>query len=233
MPGERVEIGRKSVTLPALSAPAACGDLAVSGHSAATVCLPLGATESRPVVLVVPSGPSRAVCEALHATARKFPFVLCPASQEPARKPGALADLQKELRAALAALKAKFTAHVDPGSIVLVARGITAEQSVFIAQQEPSFFRRLILIDGGAENFSAGFTSVFGARHGERVLFVCTDEPCRARASVKAALADRDGVGVRVALAATPGTEWPTEAVRQEWDWLVAGDERYRRAQTP
>jgi hypothetical protein len=231
VPGERVELGRKRVTLPALSAHAACSDLPVAGHSAAIVCLPLGATESRPVVLVVPSGPSRAVCEALHATTRKFPFVLCPASSESGGKPGALADLEKGLRAALGALKAKFTAHVDPGSVVLVARGVPAEQSVFIAQQEPSFFRRLILIDGGVENFSAGFTSVFGARHGERVLFVCTDDTCRSRATVKAALADRDGVDVRVAVAAATGTEWPTEAVGREWDWLIAGDERYRRAQ--
>lgn len=231
VPGQNVETARSRQGLAPLEDRSECSELRAASQAGTVVCVPIGATESRPVVVVASSGPPREACDAWHVITDKFPFVLCPALVATAGRPGTLSQLRAGLRSALIALKHEYSAHVDPGSIVLVARGMLAEQSIFIAQQEPSFFRRLVLVDGGTETFSNLFISVFGQRGGERVLFVCGDDACRSTASARAAYAYRNGVEMRAALAAADsGTHWPTDAIADEWSWLVAGDPRYRRA---
>lgn len=220
----------------ALSAPSWRIELPVAGFAPAAVALPLGATTPRPLVIAVHGRADRPEwqCGTWRGVVGGQAFILCPRGK-PA--PGerfswsGAPDLGRELRAGLAALKQRFGGHVSSGPVVLVAHGLGAELAVDIVKQEPAFFSRVVLVEGGHEAWSATVAGVFARGRGDRVLFACGTQACEASAERAALFTSRAGsLSKAVAVEGGPDLAGPLlAALRRDWSWVVEGDPRFAK----
>jgi hypothetical protein len=165
----------QEVTGP-LTAAAEIVSLDVPGTRGARASVPLGATEPRPVVIVLHGKGESAgqYCKSWREISSALPFVLCPeltAEQDDGQ-------VEAHLRGALRALKDEFAEYVGKGPFMLAGAGSRADVAIKIAQQEPSFFNRLILVEGGYATFSATTGGTYRQRGGQRVLFACASREC-------------------------------------------------------
>jgi hypothetical protein len=184
-------------------------DLPVSGHGAATVAIPLGATSARPVLIALHGDSDRPEwhCGSWRGITGGTSFILCPrgvprAGTERFTYADAAAT-ERELRAALRALKDRFGDYLAPSPVMLAGLTLGAERAV-------------------------------ATRGGQRVLFVCTRPGCRqsvessvlflTRAGAAAQVVD-GGVGAHGLDATTSGT------LARIWPWLVQGDPRFARSE--
>lgn len=226
----------KPGVLVPLSAPHWRESLNVEGFGAASVALPLGATSARPVVVVLHGQGDRAEwqCGSFRGVLGGHVFVLCPAGQ--ARGDGlsgwgGFDETAAELRAGLAALKARYGAHVAKGSIALVGYGESASIAADLARQEPSFFGRVALVNGDPAAFSPSASKIFAERGGKRVLFFCTTKDCDDRGTERSLLLQRSGVQAKsVTREVGPYLDARfTDALKGEMAWLFEGDSRFAR----
>ena len=207
-------------------------DLDVPGYGAAKLAVPIGATEPRPIVIALHGAADRPewACGAWRGIAGPRPFVLCPrgvaradfAAPDTRYTFGAAADVARELRAGLAALKNQFGAHVAPGSVVFVGFELGADRVADIAQQEPTFFSRLALVAASADAWPTPEAALFGRRGGERVLFAAGPST-RAAAEQKAVLTRRGDAEAKAIFLADhrPALDPATiTLLRSEWGWL-------------
>ena len=229
-----------AVALPPLEAESWRIQLAVQGHLPASVAVPLGATQPRPIVVALHGDFDRAEwhCGSWRGITDGYPFILCPRGVPRLDSPAGserftfdhINNSEHELRAALRALKGRFGPHVSSGPVVLAGLTRGASHAVLLGKQEPSFFSRLVLIDGGHDRWSSGNAAAFAQRGGKRVLFVCTSDPCGHRAQRSSVFARGAGAEAR---AVRPGggaqglDERTAATLKQQWDWLIADDQRY------
>lgn len=225
--------------LPPLSAEGWLVALPVPGFGSASVAVPLGAIEPRPLVIALHGGADRPEwqCGTWVGIARSRPFVLCPRGVPTADPPGAARygwdstdKTLAELRAALKALKARFGAHVAPGPVVLAGFSTGTRAAVELARQEASFFSRLVLVAPEDDLVTPGLAGVFRRGGGRSVLLVCSDASCKSAAQ-------RYALFLRGAGAATKLLELPqygrvldarvASAIAAEYAWLVEGDARF------
>jgi hypothetical protein len=166
------------LVLAPLSAQSEIVALAVAGTDGARVSVPLGATDPRPIVIVLHADGERAdqYCKIWRGISGGRPFVLCPVL----RAQQTDEQVEAALRGALGALKSKFTDYVAGGSVMLAGFGSGAERAMQIARQEPSFFARLVLVDGGHASLSATAAGAYAQRGGQRLLLGCSKDSCRA-----------------------------------------------------
>ncbi|HEY8947220.1 MAG TPA: hypothetical protein VIM73_23410 [Polyangiaceae bacterium] len=222
--------------LAPLRAPSWLIDLPIEKMGAARVAVPLGAVSARPLVIALHGDNDRPEwpCGSYHGASQRRGFVLC--ARGVARSGsdrftvGSVEESARELRAALPALKQRFGAHLAKGPAVLAAIGPSVEHAIEIAREEPSFFAYLILVDGSLASLTPATAVRYGRAGGRRVLFVCTRAGCDTRVE-SAALALRSaGVETRVERVSNgTGLDEATAAlVRQQWDWLIRGDPRWR-----
>lgn len=231
--GSKSKHGKRA--LAPLSAPAWRVDLPVKGFGPATLALPLGATSARPIVVVLHGAHDRAEwqCGSFRGLLGGRVFILCPqgvASGEGGFYGlGSVDDSVAELRAGLAALKARFGAHVAASPILLIGYAEGAAVAADLARQEPAFFARVALVRGNPAAFSASATKIFAERGGKRVLFFCTDDSCDANAGERALLLTRLGVAAKSVRAdAGPYLDQGfVDALRGQLPWLVEGDARF------
>lgn len=184
--------------------------------------VPVGARRARPLALVIdaPEGHGR-LCDET-ARAAKEAFVLCP--DLAAWGPIAWDESRRLLRNWLARTKKRFGAHLAPGSVVLVARGSMTGLAMNLMREEPSFFERVVLIDGVGP--SSTLATLFAERGGKKLMLLCSTEECRRRSSASLVFARRAGVAVRDAV--FEGRLGAVPALGKHWSWLVQGDERWR-----
>ncbi|RYZ09669.1 MAG: hypothetical protein EOO73_01950 [Myxococcales bacterium] len=225
---------KKAGALAPLAAPSWRVPLEVKGFGAASVAVPLGATSARPIVVVLHGQSDRAEwqCGSFRGVFGARPFVLCPAGQAAGgglHGWGSFDDSAAELRAALAALKARFGAHVAKGAIALVGYGEGAAIAAELARQEPSFFARVALVNGDPTAFSSTASKIFAERGGKRVLFFCATKPCDERGAERAVLLQRGGVQAKSVLRDVgPFLDQPfTDALKGEMPWLLEDDSRF------
>jgi poly(3-hydroxybutyrate) depolymerase len=220
-----------------LTAPSWRSQLPVAGYGAATVVLPLGATRARPIVVVLHGARDRAEwqCGAFAGLLGGRAFILCP--RGPEVEPGyfglgSVDDSEAELRASLAALKARFGAYVAPSPVLLIGYAEGADVAADLARQEPSFFARVALLRGGASAFSSTGAKVFAERGGKRLLFFCVDEHCEQDGAARAMAVVRAGAEAKsVRRELGPYLDAPfIEALRPELPWLIEGDSRFAAA---
>ena len=195
--------------LDPLSAPAEAIPLRVPGFGDAMLSVPLGATQPRPLIIALHGNNDRPEwqCRSWRAIAQRNVWVLCPrglrrydsAADDPRFTYGSASQTAKELRAALTALKEKFQYYVAPGPVVLAGFSLGAGHAVAIANEEPEFFSRIVLIEGGTSNWSSGVATLFRDRGGKKVLFACGQESCRTKAVSRARLSGLLGIEARVA----------------------------------
>lgn len=221
--------------LPPLHAESWRIDLPVPGFEPASVAVPLGAREPRPVVIALHGIADRAEwqCGSWTGISKARPFVLCPRGIRRAKDEetwGDAARTEKELRAALTALKQRFGAHVASGPVVLAGYSLGALHAVQIMKQEPSFFSRVALIEGGHAGLTATTAAVFARGGGQRVLFACGQAACEREARRRQIFLQRAGARAELVMARGVGHALDgrmAKAIEQRWSWLTAGDPRF------
>ncbi|HEX3773307.1 MAG TPA: hypothetical protein VHV51_02525 [Polyangiaceae bacterium] len=220
--------------LPPLRAEAWLVELDVPGFAKAELAVPLGATEPRPIVIALHGAADRPewACGAWRSVAGPQPFVLCPRGVERAdfKAPdlrytfGTTAATASELRAGLAALKARFGAHVAAGPVVIAGFEIGADRAAEIAQQEPTFFSRVALVNPAPNTWPPAQSSLFGREGGERVLFAC-GTGARTATEFKAVFTRRAGADARAIFLSESPPSLDAAGVAQlktVWPWLDA-----------
>ncbi len=225
----------KRGTLAPLTAPSWSTPLEVKGFGPATLALPLGATTPRPIVVVLHGAADRAEwqCGSFRGVLGGRVFILCPQGVRSAVTGlyglGSFDDSVAELRAALAALKSRFGAHVAPSPVLIIGYAEGAAVAADLARQEPAFFARVALVNGDPAAFSSSATRIFAERGGKRVLFFCTNHACEATGAERAVLLTRAGAAAK-SIKANVGPyldQHFTDALKAELPWLVEGDARW------
>lgn len=230
--------------LPPLEAPEPRVALPVTGFGAAEVAVPTGAQDSRPVVIALHGdvGDPAGICDAWRM-ASSYGFVLCPRGTPRKVADGAppafgfddASSTERELRAALHALRERYKDYISPGPVVLGGFARGADIAAQISRQEPKYFARLALVQGGAAGWSSGVATIFARGGGQRVLFACGSEACVKDARNAALLTERAGVKARLVpeqLDASPFTAIAAprfgvpaaHLLAQAWGWLAEGD---------
>src|SRR6185369_4681261 len=176
----------------------------VKGFGPATVALPLGATSSRPIAVVLHGARDRAEwqCGSFRGLLGGGVFILCPQGVLATGEGGlyglgSVDDSVAELRAGLAALKARFGAHVAPSPILLIGYAEGAAVAADLARQEPSFFSRVALVKGNPSALSSSGAKIFAERGGKRMLFFCTETACEQAGAERALSLTRAGVAAK------------------------------------
>jgi len=221
--------------------------LPVEGFEPATLVVPLGATDPRPIVLVVHDADDQPepTCERFAAITAGHPFVLCPALAAIGEAAEPLAGLvahpepapattrvEVELRGALEALKYRFGRYVASGAVVLVGIGSGVHPVLEIMQQDPTFFSRVILVGTDQHEWSSTRAATFATRGGKRVLFACLDASCQKYGARNVLFTERAGAQARY-LEPTPGSpqfdQRTADTLKRSFPWITEGDPRYPR----
>jgi hypothetical protein len=213
--------------------------LAVTGFRDATVSVPTGATEPRPVVVALHGNFDRPEwqCEVMREITDAYAFVLCPRGIRRTDVPkswdrweyGALGTVKQELAAGLAAVEARFAGYVAEGPIVFTGFSLGAILGRPIVRDDPARFPRVVFTEGGADGWDF---QRFKAGGGLRVIFACAQAGCPRNRRAVARQAERSGVEVRVADGGNVGHPYDgpvARAIKAEWAWLVEGDARWAR----
>ncbi|MBI4950853.1 MAG: hypothetical protein HY908_02385, partial [Myxococcales bacterium] len=230
--------------LPALEAPEPLVDLPVPGHRAALVALPLGATGSRPVLVATHGalGHARPHCELWQAVVGARAFVLCPRG---ARMAPALPDdayghfypghpkLADEVTHALAALAARYGAHVDLAAPVYVGFSQGANMGALVLPSHPAHFARALLIEGGVgehQEWNVAVAEQLRLRGGVRVVLACGRYKCAQAALRTEPLLRRGGLDTELVYVGTGGHRIDGDmapALAAAFGRLVADDPRF------
>ncbi|MDP9151493.1 MAG: alpha/beta hydrolase-fold protein [Myxococcota bacterium] len=214
--------------------------LGIPGHPDAWLSLPTGASERRPVVVVIHGSGDRPdwQCGGWRRATEGHAFVVCPRGDYAAASstksdvrythPGGTA-LLAHIDAALAALVLRYPDYADTGAPLLAGFSLGAWEVLGLAVQHPSRFPRVALIEGGAGGWTEHRIADFRHGGGMRVLLGCGQQRCAIDASVTAKALSRDGLDARVAYATVEHTFAPPleDAVRANFSWLVEGDTRW------
>ena len=235
--------GVRTAKLAPLSAKSWLIELELPGFANAALAVPQGATDARPIVIALHSSADRPewACGAWRGIAGPEPFILCPRGEPradfPASDPrytfGDASHVAAELRAGLAALKREFGAHVASGAVVFAGFQLGADRVAEIAQQEPTFFARLALIDPAPSTWPTSQAALFGREGGDRVLFACGPAG-RAGVDFKAVLTRRGGADARAIFMGErpPALDGAAiDQLRSEWAWLSAPVKRLAPAE--
>jgi predicted esterase len=208
--------------------------LEVKGFGPATVALPLGAKTARPIVVVLHGARDKPEwqCGTFRGLLGPSVFVLCPqgiAAGDGLYGIGSFDDATAELRAGLAALKAKYAPYVAPSPIVLFGYGEGAAVAADLARQEPSFFARVALVNGSPASWSSSATKIFAERGGKRVLFFCGTRACDDSGAERTLWLTRAGASAKsVKHDVGPYLDQRmVDALRGELPWLLEGDARF------
>jgi pimeloyl-ACP methyl ester carboxylesterase len=214
-------------------------ELDVPGFLKASVAVPLGATGPRPVLVALHGRADRPEWQAgsWRGIAGAHPFILCPRGAPAARHGGPTVftyrsqkDMALELRTALGVLKRRFQGYVASSPVVLAGFSLGAIYSLELLTEEPRFFSRAVLVEGGADSWTSSRATLFARRGGERLLFVCGQPECRRVAERAAAWTHRAGAESRVLYPGRLGHVLDAKmarAIRSKFGWVVAGDSRW------
>jgi predicted esterase len=225
-------------------AQAALVPLAVPGFNDAIVSVPSGADSPRPLLVATHGAGDRAEwhCEAWREIVGNRAFVLCPQGQRTdARVPHDRAAyyypdhfaLDREVRAALSALRERYAATLDASRAVYTGFSQGAIHGALVITLRPELFPRAALVEGGNGFFNEW--SPFAARRfreggGERVLFACGSNACVRTAERCAGYLKKTGVATRVAHAEGAGHSYGARMQRElraTFEWLIEGDPRW------
>ncbi|MBX3183054.1 MAG: hypothetical protein KIT72_17320 [Polyangiaceae bacterium] len=120
------------------------------------------------------------------------------------------ASLRAQVKQAVRQLEERFGDHLGPRG-ALVGHGAGAVAAANLMRETPALFPRGVLVDGGAEVFSAAVARAFATGGGESVLLVCSDCPAEKAVTVLS----KEGVAAWRA---------PAFQVNSAADWLTRGD---------
>ncbi|WP_437648024.1 hypothetical protein [Sorangium sp. So ce362] len=216
-------------------------ELSVDGFPSAVVSVPIGATARRPVLIASHGNYDRPEwqCQVWRDIAGGDAFILCPRGVARSDSPSASdvrftyesnARLEQEIDAGLAALRARFPEHVDPGAVLYTGFSLGAIMGSAIAARRPALFPRLVLVEGGHDKWTQATARAFADGGGQRVLFVCAQAGCGAAAKAAAARLEKAGVLTRVVRSKEAGHRYDgpvAEETRRALGWALEGDTRW------
>jgi predicted esterase len=216
--------------------------LAVAGHPDAQVALPTGATERRPVVVVVHGTGDRPdwQCEGWRSATAQFPFVVCPTGFHDKHwsKRGDTrythiggAPLLAYIDASLAALAARYPDYADTRAPILAGFSLGAREILTLAVKNPARFPCIVLVEGASTAWTPARLATYVKGGGKRVLYGSGQAGVHLSQQRSAKRLMAAGLDVRVVYAPVGHTfDQPlVYAVRAEVPWLVGGDERWER----
>jgi dienelactone hydrolase len=218
--------------------------LKVDGFEDAVVAVPVQAPTPRPLLVATHGNFDRPEwqCREWQRIAGDQVFVLCPGGvarpDSPSREDrrftyASNAALERELDAALAALRARYGEWVDTTAAVYTGFSLGAILGVKIASRRADLFPRLALVEGGFEEWTAARARAFVSGGGKRVLFLCGQKACVFTARRLSHELEKLGLAVRVATSPGLGHTYGgpmTELARTELPWLVADDARWQKS---
>ncbi|WP_437928329.1 hypothetical protein WMF37_03560 [Sorangium sp. So ce291] len=216
-------------------------ELAVEGFPSAVVSVPIGATARRPVLIASHGNYDRPEwqCQVWRGIAGDGAFILCPRGVARSDSPSASdvrftyesnARLEQEIDAGLAALRARFPEHVDPGAVLYTGFSLGAIMGSAIAARRAALFPRLVLVEGGHDKWTPATAKAFAEGGGQRVLFVCAQAGCGAAATAAAARLEKAGVLTRVVRGKEAGHRYDgpvAEETQRALGWILEGDPRW------
>ncbi|HEY6562253.1 MAG TPA: hypothetical protein VI072_33525 [Polyangiaceae bacterium] len=228
--------------LPPLEAESWRIELAVPGFNSAVVSVPLGARTPRPLVIALHGHADRGdwQCGTWTGITGAHPFVLCPQGR---KLPGAgierysyagPTETERELRAALKALKSRFGAHVASGSVILAGYSLGASHAARIARQEPSYFSRVVLIEGAYDQWSAADAAIFAKGGGQKLMVVCARTACKQGAERAVLFTKRARADAELVFPGQLGHLFDgrvARAIKARLPWLVEGAEHWPTTQ--
>jgi hypothetical protein len=221
-----------SASASASALPPVAGDwiekLLLPDDGLAYVTPPTGTITKRPVIVAIHGAVDDPglMCGAWRLVADVYPFVVCPAgtpiggsAATPGRKYvwGSSEQIEKRALQALAALAARYPAHVDPDAPVVYAafsQGATMAAPFLVRHAKQ--FPRAVFTEGGHHAFEpAGLAPAYAKAGGERILFTCSQGGCAGYFEQSRAALERAGVG-----AMPPPVR---ESVHEALPWVVEG----------
>jgi pimeloyl-ACP methyl ester carboxylesterase len=208
------------------------------------VSLPRGATRRRPVLVATHGNFDRPEwqCMVWRQILGDRVFVLCPRGF--ARRDSPPGDdarfsyqtnqsLEREVSAGLAALHARFPDQADVDQPLYAGFSLGAIMGVSIASRAPGKYPRLVLIEGGHDNWTPAAAAAFAKGGGRRVLFVCSQAWCANAAQVAEKRLTVAGVAARVVRGPDVGHRYdgPTaETTQRVLSWVIEDDPRWEDA---
>ena len=133
-------------------------------------------------------------------------------------------ELQRELREVVETLLNKYAERFAHDALVYVGYSQGASMGVLAVAEQGADFKRLLLVEGGYDNWSELLSKRFVASGGRRVLFVCGTKQCQHGAQTSIGLLKRAGAlaQLRNAMGAGHRPDGPVaDAVRDGLSWLL------------
>jgi predicted esterase len=138
--------------------------------------------------------------------------------------------LERELVASVAALRSAHAEQIAGGPILLAGFSQGANMGALVAPRHSELFSRLILIEGGYDQWNVAAARRLASSAPARVLFACGQEYCASHARAAERWLRRGGVQTRVEHAPGVGhtyAEGVGDRVLAAFDWIVDGDPRW------
>ncbi len=227
VPSKRLESDQPIVKLP------------VEGRLDAVVAVPVGAERKRPVLVAAHGRDDtpEPLCQMWRGVVEARGFVICPRGIASQNVPGTWTyashdALAQEIDDALAALRAKYPDHVDDGPLVYSGFSLGSFQGVRVVTKNPERTPRVVLIEGGHDPWTDDLVETFADGGGQRVLFVTGQAVNFDRSKRVARELEGAGIAARVVHAEGAGhvyTGEVTERIDEAFDWVVEGDDRWKR----
>jgi pimeloyl-ACP methyl ester carboxylesterase len=139
-------------------------------------------------------------------------------------------ELEKEVLAALDALGKSYPERADTHGVVYTGYSQGATFGALMVVGHAARFPRLILIEGGFNQWPLAVARRYAKNGGARVLFACGGRGCNARAQKSAEILRKADVVARAEYIEHGGHTYAGavgERVAQSFDWLVEGDVRW------
>ena len=215
-------------------------ELEVPGHGKAVLSLPAAELGRRPVLLVAHGAGDRPEwqCDWWESALGGRAVVLClrGSAMYPRRSDTGYYfrhhyALEDEALAALDALEREHGTRLAPGPAVYAGFSQGAIMGALFVAKHPERFRRVLLIEGGFDEWNVATARRFAAGGGARVLFACGQTYCASHARASMRWLGLGGVNARLELARGAGHTYAGdvgERVLAAFPWLVDGDPRWR-----
>jgi predicted esterase len=178
------------------------------------------------------------MCEYWRALLGDRGIVLCPAgprmrAHEEGRYYPDHHALERITFAAIRALAARYPREADMKAIVYTGYSQGATMGALMIPEHGAECPRLVLVEGGFDDWTAARAQTFKKAGGDRVLFACGRQACKAGADRSSAWLQAAGVEVKVvARVGTGHTITVAEAALPEFEWLFQGDARWAKVRS-
>jgi predicted esterase len=221
--------------VPAPKRPPAFAELDVPGFERAVVSFPTSAPLPQPVLVSTHGAgdtPGQ-MCELWRAILGDRGVVLCPAgprmrAHEEGRYYPDHHALESITFAALRALAEAYPEQADAARAVYTGYSQGATMGALMIASHGGECPRLVLAEGGFDDWTLEGAATFKHGGGDRVLFICGRQRCKSAAERSAALLRSAGVEARVVSHVGEGhVVHIAELAMPELGWLLEGDPRW------